>query len=508
MRSSETRFGFWIRDRLEGDLPSLKLRSAPRYIHVDQPRPIFRVYGSVPPVQWGIVPAFSSSTVIRLICLLSIIGLCSAGCQSTDAKNSHAQPQAAAAANERATTPVTPIEAPSSPEIRPVDMAPQGSKPIAFQRVILTMQTGTEIGKVTGGWLHLPQSTLRASPGEGSKQFGYLAREELSKAHYTIPGGDNQLFGQDESAKARYQLGAEIPEIHLDMHVQPGWSSATINSSGSMTVSWQLYDTLMQKVVFKKTTITPFSKSGKFDEGDLGYFEMFRKSLRQLLAQADFVDFMRPDTQTARTEKESSETSIDILVGRPAEVFELPGSFPSVLDSFVAVEPGVTLGSGFLISVDGYVVTAAHVVFGLKTVPVRLHGGVVLEATVVRLNENADVALLKLPGSSYRPLNVVGEMSSASIGADVYAIGNPAAKELNASVSRGVVSGIREIAGRKFIQTDAAANPGSSGGPLLAKNGRVLGVISWKFAGPEYQGLAFVVPIREALNLMHVKLTE
>jgi S1-C subfamily serine protease len=86
-------------------------------------------------------------------------------------------------------------------------------------------------------------------------------------------------------------------------------------------------------------------------------------------------------------------------------------------------------------------------------------------------------------------------------------MGNPAAKELIGSVTKGVVSGNREFAGRKLIQTDAAANPGSSGGPLLDKSGRVIGLISWKFAGAEYQGLAFAVPIREALARLNITMS-
>jgi S1-C subfamily serine protease len=298
-------------------------------------------------------------------------------------------------------------------------------------------------------------------------------------------------------------LGAEIPRILLDVHVQPGWSTATVASRGEITVDWQLYDTFAQKVVYKKTLQTPFHKKGKLNDNEPELIEMFRLSIRELLAQEDFAAFMRPGADTAGTLQTSAENLLRITETNTMEAFPLPESFPRVMESFLSVEPGNALGSGFLISSDGYALTAAHVVAGLKTVPVRLKGGMVLEATVVRTNEDVDIALLKLPGMSFPPLALLPE-SSGTIGSEVYAIGNPAAKELNASVSRGVVSGNREIAGRKFVQTDAAANPGSSGGPLLDRSGRVLGVISWKFAGAEYQGLAFAVQIRDALRLMNV----
>jgi len=87
-----------------------------------------------------------------------------------------------------------------------------------------------------------------------------------------------------------------------------------------------------------------------------------------------------------------------------ASAVALSADLPALLDSVVMLEPGNTLGSAFIISSDGYVLTAAHVVTGLKTVPARLGNGVVLEAAVLRVEEGTDVALLKLPGTSYKPL--------------------------------------------------------------------------------------------------------
>jgi S1-C subfamily serine protease len=138
-------------------------------------------------------------------------------------------------------------------------------------------------------------------------------------------------------------------------------------------------------------------------------------------------------------------------------------------------------------------------------VPARLHSGIVLDAEVIRINDEADVALIKLPGSSFKALSLraAGE---PPIGSDVFVVGNPRLKELDASVSKGVVSGNRSIGGHKYLQTDAAANPGSSGGPVLDRKGNVLGIISWKFAGAEVQGLAFAVPLADAMSSLNINL--
>lgn len=410
-------------------------------------------------------------------------------------------PNQPASATSSASTPVA-IE---MAEIHPIDMAPLGSKPVGFQKALLTMETGADIGKVTGGWLHIEHTRLKAHPGEGSKQLKAIALEELKKAHYTIPGSDNPLFGDDESAKARYQLGAQIPQVKLDIHFQPGWVSATVTERGYMTIEWKVFDTLNQKVVFEKTLQTQHARTGKFDQGEEAELLMFRRNLRTLLATPEFAAFMRPSDAKQDNELSKAPTPLAIDTGAANIKHELPTQFSTVLESFITLEPGTGLASGVLISQNGYALTAAHVVTGLKVVSVRLHSGIVLEAEIVRLDENADIALIKLPGAGYPPLALaIGE--TAKLGTDIYTIGNPASKQLNATIARGVVSGYRDIDGRKFIQTDAAANPGSSGGPLLSKEGQILGIVSWKVVGAEYQGLAFAVPVQQAIEVLNLKI--
>jgi serine protease Do len=425
-----------------------------------------------------------------------------AGCQSASTNDPAAPPNNA---TPRAEVSASASQSEANPEMpEPINMDPLGSKPVTFQRVVLKMETGETIGKVTGGWLNIVQTTLKASPGEGSKRFNAIGLEELRKAHYTIPGGDNPLFEENESAKARYQLGAQITSMRLDVHFQPGWASVTVRTAGEMTAEWQVYDTLARKVVFTQQTHTDFHQSVKGGTGEEAVFAMFRKGLRGLLADQQFSQFMRPGVGgSTSADLSSADSAVTISSTTYANGLTLPTDLPVLLESFVMLEPGNSIGSAFIISSDGYVLTAAHVVSGLKTVPVRLHNGVVLEAAVLRVEEGVDVALLKLPGTSYKPLTLSSDAMPA-IGSDVFAIGNPAMKELNGSVSKGVVGGNREIDGRKFIQTDAAANPGNSGGPLLDRNGRVIGLISWKFAAPEFQGLAFAVPIQEAMSRLRI----
>jgi putative serine protease PepD len=144
---------------------------------------------------------------------------------------------------------------------------------------------------------------------------------------------------------------------------------------------------------------------------------------------------------------------------------------------------GTATGSGFVVSADGRIITNEHVVDGATSVSVKLGtGGKTLTAQVVAADASKDLALLKVDGSNLKHLDL-GDSSSLQVGDDVYAIGNPYG--LDHTLTSGIVSALnREIEAPDgtpitgAIQTDAALNPGNSGGPLLDGAGHVVGVNS------------------------------
>jgi hypothetical protein len=190
--------------------------------------------------------------------------------------------------------PVPPGEAVSGTMPVPIDMAAAGSKPIVFHKAIVTMDSGTPFGKVTGGLLNVQWATFKVNPGEEPKQFISIGTEELRKAHYSLPGDSNRLF-EDDSEKARYELGAEITWMQLDIHLQAGWSKPTIESNGGITVKWQVYDTVQKTVVFKRSLDSGFHEVTKGDTGEPPLFGLFRTNVRLLLADPGFAEFMKPD---------------------------------------------------------------------------------------------------------------------------------------------------------------------------------------------------------------------
>lgn len=168
--------------------------------------------------------------------------------------------------------------------------------------------------------------------------------------------------------------------------------------------------------------------------------------------------------------------------------------------------PGVSMGSGFIISPDGYVLTNHHVVDGADTVKVKLSDGREFTAKVVGSDRQSDVALLKIDARGLPALRI-GDSNQLKPGQWAVAIGSPFG--FDHSVTAGIVSAVgrsNPYADQQyvpFIQTDVAINPGNSGGPLLNTRGEVIGINSQIFSrSGGYQGVSFAIPIDLAMSVV------
>jgi serine protease Do len=163
-----------------------------------------------------------------------------------------------------------------------------------------------------------------------------------------------------------------------------------------------------------------------------------------------------------------------------------------------------SLGSGFLLSTDGYVVTNHHVVKDAEEVIVRLSDRRELTAEVVGSDERSDIAVLKVKGDGF-PSVKLGRSADLRVGEWVLAIGSPFG--FDHSVTAGIVSAIgRSLPSENyvpFIQTDVAINPGNSGGPLFNLDGEVVGVNSQIYSRTGgFMGLSFAIPIDVAMDVV------
>lgn len=201
---------------------------------------------------------------------------------------------------------------------------------------------------------------------------------------------------------------------------------------------------------------------------------------------------------------ESFKSELKKIKASTSEDFS--GIIEDSLKSVVTVRTDVGQGTGFIISDDGYIVTNAHVLSGGRELYVLDYEQYEHSTELIGYNITYDIALLKMSGN-YHSLEL-GDSDDIQIGEKVIAIGNPLG--LQFSVSEGIVSAVNREGSNGmsvYIQTDAALNPGNSGGPLINKEGKVIGINNFKIGGGENLGFALESNyIKEVANGIYQKI--
>lgn len=161
-----------------------------------------------------------------------------------------------------------------------------------------------------------------------------------------------------------------------------------------------------------------------------------------------------------------------------------------------------SLGSGFIISKDGYILTAAHVVEDVDEINITLANQKEFEAKVIGVDNKTDIALIKIKSWKDLPVARLGNSDTLKVGEWVMAVGNPFG--LEHTVTAGIVSAKGRVIGAgpydDFVQTDASINPGNSGGPLFNIYGEVVGINTAII--PQGQGIGFAIPINMAKDIL------
>lgn len=167
-------------------------------------------------------------------------------------------------------------------------------------------------------------------------------------------------------------------------------------------------------------------------------------------------------------------------------------------------QPRRSMGSGFIVSADGYVLTNNHVVEDADEVIVRLNDRREFAASIVGTDPRSDMAVLKIENAEDLPVVSVGRSKDLKVGEWVFAIGSPFGFDY--TVTAGIVSALgRSLPSENyvpFIQTDVAINPGNSGGPLFNLDGEVVGINSQIYTrSGGFMGVSFAIPIDDAMNV-------
>ncbi len=168
-------------------------------------------------------------------------------------------------------------------------------------------------------------------------------------------------------------------------------------------------------------------------------------------------------------------------------------------------------GSGVIISPNGYIATNDHVIAGANSISVRLHDGTTLDAVLVATDAQTDLAVIHVESTDL-PAATFGTSADLVVGQPVVAIGNPLGR-LGGTVTDGIISAKDRVItiGEEhmtLLQTNAAVNPGNSGGGLFDSEGRLIGIVNSKSSGSDVEGLGFAIPIDTARGVIEQLITQ
>ena len=223
-----------------------------------------------------------------------------------------------------------------------------------------------------------------------------------------------------------------------------------------------------------------------------------QNKLNELTENILLVEKDIQQTKKNLTNIETIREEFNLLKASTGEDFS--GIIENSVKAVVTIKTDIGQGTGFIITDDGYVVTNAHLLSGGKTIESTNYEKNKISTELIGYNAELDVALLKIDGE-YEFLSL-GDSDETQVGERVIAIGNPLG--LQFSVTEGIVSGIHRPGINEleaYTQTDAALNPGNSGGPLINKNGKVIGINNFKLGSGESLGFALESNyIKDAVN--------
>ncbi|MEL4181335.1 S1C family serine protease [Roseateles sp. PN1] len=378
---------------------------------------------------------------------------------------------------------------------------------VTVEKIKIGILQGDELGHSRFGWFCGNEQPMVANEAF-LKNYGALitsvATQELKRLGYPLAGaGKSNAFDTDIAAAPDFRMGGILKEAKFEICSFNGTAEGWIQ----LKIDWALYSERLQKVVYQASAEGLGQSKDKIS--DLAKRAMI-SSLSNFVAAPEFLQALKagkPDEVPAAETASAAASAAASAQGASAAVNLLtlkggvlaPGGAlknQAVLRAaVVTLETASGSGSGFYIDRDGYLLTNVHVVKGAKFVKVKMQNGDKLVAQVLKINERNDVALLKTPSVELEPLSL--RASTLDVGEDVFAIGSPLGVLTN-SMTRGVLSADRTLQGRRVLQSDAAVTFGSSGGPLLDAEGRVVAITQGGVAAGK--GFNFFIPIQDALH--------
>jgi serine protease Do len=355
----------------------------------------------------------------------------------------------------------------------------------------------TEIGKINSNRILMSDDDVNV----------LLGNPENMQLNLINPFGESYIETYFISTTAREKTSLYNPKIILKPVVEKlnftlkGKLLRDYTGPVTMECTWLVSDLSDKKKVLGSFTISTsvYRFQGNYN---LIMHHMLSQSERDLLEIDTLYDFL------SRIEKEylgrSKKEVLKIKSGKINTFNDTKEMLKNATNSVVTIENDEGFGSGSIISEEGYILTSYHVVENEKNIYVRQGTNEKVKATIVRVNKDYDLALLKADLKNISALGF-GNSDNTDIGDEIFAAGTPIDKSLRQTVTRGIVSGHRQWNGVNFLQTDVSINSGNSGGPMFNSKGEIIAITTMKRIGRGIEGIGFGIPSNVAVEMLNLK---
>ncbi len=380
---------------------------------------------------------------------------------------------------------------------QPIDVARKNFAQFGVAKIRTNLIPGTVLGGHFDGLARFRQSNHYAHgfiDESWQNRYKRIVLEELSNCGYKV-AEDSTVFETDESYASRFLVGGMILRAALNTFAP----LAGNYTEAFYEIEWQVFDKETRKVVHETTTSGYSKLKGVTPDS---FALAFRNCIRNYLATPGLIVALEKCTPSSDT---IAERLIVTFYYNNPSIEKSSNKIGIMRKAVFAIKTEGGHGSGFVINPQGYAITNYHVIAGRNLFDAIFPDGKTIRAKVVKTIPEKDLALIKLTGEEYCYLPL-GTLTSAYIGREVYAIGSPLSLGLSHSVSKGIISGIRKLKPVTLLQTDAAVNPGNSGGPLVASNGLALGVITMKVSKFGVEGIGFAISSDDIINSLGLRI--
>ena len=367
---------------------------------------------------------------------------------------------------------------------------------IAIDKVYLEKKDGL-LGKINSHFVHLNDKLLTRTFGDLDEQ-DEIIKSVLNKSFFDVSYFSNVANIKSAMDKPKILIRPVVTDISFELK---GKQLIDYRGIEKISINWDIYR-LAEKSVKLGTfnTQTQLNRNSGSTTNILD--QLILESSRDLLENDSIFDYLQNIEKDYMSSTKGAEIRINVL---PAP------KYPTIKEALKNAKPAVvtiinknSFGSGFIISSDGYILTNYHVIMDEKNVTVKLNNDLKVKASLVKSNKEYDLALLHIDAEDLKTVPI-GNSDLVESGDEVYAIGTPLEESLGQTITRGIISGERVIAGIKFLQTDVSINPGNSGGPLLNDLGELIGITTMKLSGEGVEGIGFCIPSNAVFEMLNIK---